>query len=533
MNPSLIKRALAVVVLALGAVAVARHRRPRARQALAPGSSSPRALGGGTPPGPASAVTGITVGEAIQRAADPSVAPTPAVPTPAVPTPAAPGPGLSSLRSLSRRRRGTLAAAALAFLLAAGGALGWYLNARQAGRDVVGSSTVEFVTTDLPPALTVAVTTQPAAGTTAPRAKPPLPPVIWPTYGFDNRRLRNVPTGPLPPFRTIWSFRGRALLEFPPTLAYGRLTIATNQGLLHSIDARTGKAVWTYPSGRCVAASPAVAGRVVYASFMNRPPCNAKGADLDGEVIAFDALTGKIRWRAAVGVTESSPLVAGGLVVVGDWKGDVTALAARTGAVVWTFHTGGKVKGAAALADGRLVIGSYDGSVYALDPRSGALLWKASAQERIGSRGTFYATPALAFGRVYIGATDGKVYSFGAESGKLRWSQSTGGYVYASAAIWRKSVLVGSYSGAFLSLDAATGAEQWRFRADGPISGSATVIGDVVYVSTLARRTYALDAATGKLLWTFPDGKYAAVITDGEHLYLVGYTRVYAMVPTR
>jgi outer membrane protein assembly factor BamB len=421
--------------------------------------------------------------------------------------------------------------ALLVILVLGGAAVGYFLYVKHKGGDIVGSPSVEFVTTDAPPVVTV----PPATVTVRPvrPRRPVLPPVVWPTYGYGNRRLRSVASTLRPPFRAVWSFRGRSLLEFPPTLAYGRLTLATNHGELFSINARTGKAVWSYPSGRCAAASPAIANKIVYASFLNRPPCNSTRSDADGEVVAFDALTGHLRWRVRLGPTESSPLVANGLVYVGDWHGRVVALDAATGALRWSFATGGKVKSAAALEGNRLVIGSYDGHVYALNARTGALLWRASGQERFGSSGHFYATAALAFGRVYIGSTDGKVYSFGAQSGQLRWSQSTGGYVYASPAVWRQLVLVGSYSGSFYALDAATGAERWRFRADGPISGSAVVIGDVVYVSTLARRTYALDAATGKLLWTFPEGKYAVAIADAQHLYLVGYTRLYAMVPRR
>jgi outer membrane protein assembly factor BamB len=44
-------------------------------------------------------------------------------------------------------------------------------------------------------------------------------------------------------------------------------------------------------------------------------------------------------------VTESSPLVAGGLVYVGDWSGRVTALDARTGRTRWSYRAGGAVKG--------------------------------------------------------------------------------------------------------------------------------------------------------------------------------------------
>lgn len=414
-----------------------------------------------------------------------------------------------------------LLAALLVLLLLAGGAAGAYvLVKREQSRDVRGSPTVEFTPTE-----------------TTPQVPPELREVQWPMYGFVPTRVRAVEgLGLRPPFRRLWLAGGNSLLEFPPAIAYGRLFLVNNGGVVQAFSTRTGERAWAYRSGRCVAASPAVtdyAHGTVFAAFLNRPPCNSDRSDLDGEVIAFSAGFGKIRWRTRIGPTESSPLVANGLVYVGDWRGKVYALDEATGKIRWSFLTDGKVKGAAALSGTTLVVGSYDHHVYALDARTGKLLWKAAAQARLGPRGTFYSTPSIAYGRVYIGSTDRKVYSFGAHTGELRWSQGTGGYVYASPAVWRKRVLVGSYDGTFYALDAATGDELWRFRANGPISGSATVLDGVVYFATLKKRTYALDAATGKQLWTFPDGTYTPVVADRKRLYLLGYARLYGMVERR
>jgi hypothetical protein len=33
------------------------------------------------------------------------------------------------------------------------------------------------------------------------------------------------------------------------------------------------------------------------------------------------------------------------------------------------------------------------------------------------------------------------------------------------------------------------------------------------------------------LLWTFPDGQYTPVVADKQHLYLVGYARLYGFTP--
>jgi outer membrane protein assembly factor BamB len=429
-------------------------------------------------------------------------------------------------------RRLVLGAGAVVLLLA-GAAAAYYFYERHQARDIRGSSTVEFVPTEPPPKLPP----KPKAKS-GPRTPAALTRIDWPTFGYDDRRLRYVPSRLRPPFRVDWTFRARQLLEFPPALAYGRAYVANNPGILFAVQVATGRTSWRYVSGRCTAASPAVADELVYIAFLNRrrkgsTPCNAKPGTpgLDGEVVALDARTGKLRWRHRIGPSETSPLVANGLVYAGDWNGYVHALSAKTGREVWRFRTGGQVKGALALSGRRLYVGSYDHHVYALAARTGRLLWRASAQERLGGRGTFYSTPAAAYGRVYIGSTDGKVYSFGAATGQLRWSQSTGGYVYASPAVWNKRILVGSYSGRFYSLDAATGDVQWEFKANGPISGSATVLGKLVYFSTLEGRTYALDPRTGRQVWSFPDGKYSPLVAGPDRVYLVGHTRLYGLVP--
>jgi len=410
-------------------------------------------------------------------------------------------------------KRLLLVAAAAVVLLVVGAGAAYYFHVKSQSRDVKGSSTVEFVTTETPP---------PA---------PKEPGVAWPTYGHDAER-RHFGNGIAlaPPFRRAWMFRAQALVEFPPAVAYGRLFFSNNSGVMFAIGAKNGKRAWKLNTGRCVAASPAVDRHVVYETYLNVPPCNRKpNPKLTGELVAYTVGTGKVLWRRQIAPSESSPLVVAGSVFVGDWSGRIYAFRKRTGKLYWSTKLHGQVKSGVAVAGERLYVGDYSGRVYALDIRSGKILWQAKAQPRFGHTGTFYATPAVAYGRVYIGATDGKMYSFGASSGKLRWSQSTGGYVYSSAAVWRDRVFAGSYSKRFYCFDAATGAIKWQFRANGPISGSPTVVAGRVYFATLKGTTYALDARTGARLWTFPDGKYSPVVADANRLYLVGYTRLYGL----
>jgi outer membrane protein assembly factor BamB len=377
--------------------------------------------------------------------------------------------------------------------------------------DVRGSSTAEFVTT------AEAVPQQPAE-----------PGILWPTYGYSPNRLRVGPGKHQPPFQTVWRFRARQLLEFPPAIAYGRLYFANAHGTVFAISAKTGKRAWSRKTGRCQASSPAVDRHVVFFTFLRG--CSGNARSNDGLLIAYAVGTGQVRWQRRIGQSESSPIVYHGRVYVGDWTGTVSAFVARSGKLAWTFGSGGKVKSAIAISGNRLFFGSYDHHVYALNLGTGKLVWRGTAQDRgFLSRGTFYGGPAVAYGRVYIGSTDGKVYSFGATSGTVRWVTGTGNYVYSSPAVWEQRVYAGSYDGQLYCFDAATGAVEWRFKANGKISGSPTIVDGIVYFATLAGRTYGVDAKSGKQVWTFPDGEYTPVVSDADRLYLVGRARIYAL----
>jgi outer membrane protein assembly factor BamB len=408
--------------------------------------------------------------------------------------------------------------AGIAILLAGIGAA-YYESTHRFGGNVRGTTTeFERTQTVTPP--------QPSQGS-----------LISPMFGGVPQHL-HVGVGKLrPPFKRDWVTGGTSLIEFPPALAFHYLYYASLNGNLIAVSARNGRRLWTDHVGRCEAAGPA-ADRLsrgsVFETFLNKEPCGRGSAQKgDGEILAVAAGPGHaLRWSKNLGATETSPLLVGKRIYIGDYAGIVYCLRNLDGRTLWTFRAGGAVKGAIAYDRGRVFFGAYDGRLYALRAGDGKLVWRAeSNRDWLGGHGTFYSTPSVAYSRVYLGSTDGHVYSFGEQTGKLRWSYHTGGFVYGSPAVWRRRVFVGSYDHWFYAFDAATGAVLWKFQANGPISGSATVVDGIVYFATLKRRTYGLDALTGKQVWTYPDGAFTPVVTDGKRLYVVGWGKVYAFSP--
>jgi outer membrane protein assembly factor BamB len=416
--------------------------------------------------------------------------------------------------------RRLLVVAGVLILLAGIGAA-YYESTHRFGGSVRGTTT-EFAPTD----------------TVAP-PQPSESSLLSPMFGGVPQHLHVGAGRVRPPFRLDWISGGTSLVEFPPALGFHYLYYASLNGNLIAVSAKNGRRLWTIHVGRCEAASPALnrLGRgSVFETFLNRKPCGREAAQNgDGEILAVAAgPSHSVRWRKHLGATETSPLIVGNRIYIGDFTGRVYCLRAVDGKTIWTYQAGGAVKGAIAYNRGRVFFGAYDGRLYALQAGNGKLVWRAkSNRDWLGNHGQFYSTPSVAYSRVYLGSTDGHVYSFGEQSGKLRWSYKTGGYVYGSPAVWRHRVFVGSYDHTFYAFDAATGAVLWKFRANGPISGSATVVDGIVYFATLKRRTYGLDALTGKVVWTFPDGAFTPVVTDGQRLYVVGWAKLYAFSPRR
>ena len=391
-----------------------------------------------------------------------------------------------------------------------------------------GSATEEFVTTD------------------APEPPPPPPekenPRPWPTYGYDDARTHISPYDHRPPYRRLWRIDAHDTLEFPPSIGYGRVYLAQQKGLFFALDAETGKVDWRKKLDRCAASSPTIGKGLVYQSYMHRVECLQDQGGADGFVVAWDAETGRERWRFRSEPIESSPLLKGKRLFVGTWDGGVYALNAETGKRIWRFGADDQVNTSAAYWKGRIFIGSDGGTLYALSAKTGKLLWSRSE-----AREFWYATPTVAYGRVYVGNTDGTMYVYGAKSGKLLWARPLGSYIYGAAAVADRRVFVGTYDGKFYALDAATGDTKWQIDAQGAVHAAPTVMGGLVYYAICstcgseAQRavantdfdaTFAVRARDGRRVWRFDAGKYAnPVVADDERVYVTGRSLQFALTP--
>jgi outer membrane protein assembly factor BamB len=295
--------------------------------------------------------------------------------------------------------------------------------------------------------------------------------------------------------------------------ATGNYSARTGGGrLVHAIDAKTRKSVWSYRTGGRICSPPAIAyGRLYVGGNDGRvycfEPCKPDYKPPEPQAPPAEPaeplkpMAAKLEGKpGAAGSGPGKP--AGGT----DWP-MYGGCAARCGLEVkvnlplepaWKFATGGRVRSSPVISGGLVYFGSDSGRFFAVDLKTGEEKWKVETGSPLRS------APAVAGGIVVCGAEDGMVRAFDAAAGgKPKWTFRTGGPVLASPAIVTGRVVFGSGDHHCYCLRLSDGAELWRFKTSHEVQAPPAVSGGRVYVGDWLWKLRALDLGTGKPLADF------------------------------
>lgn len=352
----------------------------------------------------------------------------------------------------------------------------------------------------------------------------------WPMFRLDPRHAGAVSTrGVDPPGGIRWELETAGPVRSSAAVVDGVLYVGSDAGGLHAVDVATGRPMWRYRAGAAVSGSPAVAGDLVLVT------------DASSTLHAVGVTDGAPRWQVRTGPTvpfpwgregwdyfASSPVPVRDLVVFGAGDGKVRAVELTTGAVRWSFATGGRIRSTPAISGETVYVGSADGHLYAIDLASGEERWRFAtegasldAAEFGFDRRTVQGTPVVADGTVFVGGRDANLYAVDAATGSLRWSSNDGttAWVVSAPAVFEHRVYeTRSSSGLVRALDVESGEELWRTELGGFVFVSPVVVGELLYAASEAGDLAALDRMSGEIRWTLPLGGpvYASpVVLDG------------------
>jgi outer membrane protein assembly factor BamB len=220
-----------------------------------------------------------------------------------------------------------------------------------------------------------------------------------------------------------------------------------------------------------------------------------------GEAIhAIEAKTGAVSWRAALGGAATAPPLANGGWVIVAVAGELMALRAGDGTVVWHKPVGDVVFRPALDGD-LLIVALRTNHVLAVDLRTGERRWESR------DLGAAPLEPFVIGDRVYVG-TEGKAFlTLLASNGRIESPWKIGALTRGSAAIDDRHVYFVAMDNTLRAIDRGNGNLRWRkgvsYRPGaGPvISGGAVAVParDVTALQTFDSRT---GAATTQMPFT-------------------------------
>ncbi|MGN6286460.1 MAG: PQQ-dependent dehydrogenase, methanol/ethanol family [Afipia sp.] len=178
----------------------------------------------------------------------------------------------------------------------------------------------------------------------------------WPTIGLDYgetrfSKLKQINTDNVKDLGLVWSYNLESSrgVEATPIVVDGIMYVTASWSVVHAIDVRTGKKIWTF--------DPEVSREIGYkgcCDVVNRGVALYKGkifvGAYDGRLIALDAATGKKLWEKDTIIDHKhsytitgAPRVAKGKVIIGNGgaeygvRGYVTAYDSETGDQAWRW----------------------------------------------------------------------------------------------------------------------------------------------------------------------------------------------------
>ena len=271
----------------------------------------------------------------------------------------------------------------------------------------------------------------------------------------------------------------------------GHIFAATGFGLVHALDASSGKVLWTTDAVVPFRASPTAANGLVFV------------VTSDNQMLCLSQKTGEIIWRHR-GITEpagilaaTSPAVAGSFVIAPYSSGELFALRAENGTVLWSdslTRTGNltslselnDISGRPVIDGDRVFAISHSGRFVSIDLRTGERVWTRDIPG--------VQTPWIAGDYIYLVTTDQEVVALSRRDGRIHWltkldrwedpEDKTEPIEWSGPVLAGDQLLLVSTTGECVKLSPTTGKVLGRFDLSGKTLIAPIVADGIVYILT-------------------------------------------------
>lgn len=226
-----------------------------------------------------------------------------------------------------------------------------------------------------------------------------------------------------------------------------------------------------------------------------------------------------------------NPVVNNEAVYAAGKEGDVVAINANSGNVVWEKDTETQLSGGIAICENQLVLGSRDGELLFINIQNGDIEWKGTVASEILS------VPQCKDNLIIVRSVDGAITAFDKTKKKVKWvferdipSLTLRGL--SNPVIKNGDVIAGLDNGRLVAIDLQTGA----LKADIPVAigrgrsdiermvdidGRISVTEESVVIASFGGNVTAISRRNGRPAWQRKISSYTGIVDSVNNLYIV------------
>tara|TARA_R110002126_G_scaffold16527_12_gene65995 strand:+ start:1677 stop:2813 length:1137 start_codon:yes stop_codon:yes gene_type:complete len=248
-------------------------------------------------------------------------------------------------------------------------------------------------------------------------------------------------------------------------------------------------------------------------------------ASRDGIVLAKNLSNGRTLWSfdlrregetsLLARFSRDTARIAGGIaysadkLFLGTEEGEVFALNAVSGELLWRVPVKGEVLASPAAGEGLVVVATTAGNIIALDPDSGEQRWIfENEQPPLTIRGV--SEPVIEAGGVIYGSSAGRVGVLIAERGYQAWEEPIASAqgstdlsrlvdVDAKPIVVAGTLYTIAFNGELVAMELRSGRQLWK--RDYASFRNMTVAGNILYLVDSTGGIYAVDRRNGSEVW--------------------------------
>lgn len=230
------------------------------------------------------------------------------------------------------------------------------------------------------------------------------------------------------------------------------------------------------------------------------PPATSPGFDAttayvalkNGALVAIDLDRGTVRWRLDVATT-FRPATGSGLVFTVSEQ-TIEAREATTGATRWRTPMPGGASAPLYWDTGWLLASSTSGDLVALRADDGTVVWR----RQLGA--PLSGPPGPALDRLYLPLADNRLVCVRLATGETIWSRPLPAPITALLAL-EDQLVFGTENKLVMSVDLMRGHDRWVWPVGGDVSGSPAADSRRIYFAARDNVLRAVDRRSGNLRW--------------------------------